>query len=47
MMVQVGDGALLNTLVHPSEVEQLDGEDVWLGWKPETATVIPDRRANT
>jgi spermidine/putrescine transport system ATP-binding protein len=46
MMVEVGDGTLLNTLVHPSDVTNLSGEEVWLGWKPETATVIPDRHAN-
>jgi len=46
MMVEVGDGALLNTLVHPSEIAQLEGEDVWVGWKIETATVIPDRHAH-
>ncbi|KQY42739.1 ABC transporter ATP-binding protein [Rhizobium sp. Root483D2] len=45
MTVEVAGGALLNTLVHPSDVAQLSGEDIWLGWKPETTTVIPDRHA--
>ena len=45
-MVEVGAGTLLNTLVHPSDVAQLNGEDIWVGWKPETATVIPDRHAH-
>ncbi|CAN7582792.1 ABC transporter ATP-binding protein [Rhizobium sp. LjRoot98] len=46
LMVEVGGGAMLNTLVHPSDVAQLGGEDIWLGWKPETTTVIPDRHAH-
>ncbi|OMQ39934.1 ABC transporter ATP-binding protein [Ensifer sp. 1H6] len=46
LMVDVGAGTLLNTLVHPSDVAQLNGEDIWVGWKPETATVIPDRHAH-
>lgn len=46
LMVEVGAGTLLNTLVHPSDVAQLNGEDIWVGWKPETATVIPDRHAH-
>ncbi|MBD8651093.1 ABC transporter ATP-binding protein [Rhizobium sp. CFBP 13726] len=45
LMVEVEGGAVLNALVHPSEVAQLGNEDVWLGWKTETATVIPDRHA--
>ncbi|KQY12817.1 ABC transporter ATP-binding protein [Rhizobium sp. Root482] len=46
LMVDVGDGTLLNTLVHPSEIAHLSGENIWVGWKPETATVIPDRHAH-
>ncbi|PWK71553.1 ABC transporter ATP-binding protein [Aminobacter sp. AP02] len=46
LSVEVGDGALLNALVHPSDVAQLSGDDVWVGWKPETTTVIPDRHAH-
>ncbi|PTM91508.1 ABC transporter ATP-binding protein [Mycoplana dimorpha] len=46
LMIEVGGGATLNALVHPSDVGQLNGEDVWVGWKPETATVIPDRHAH-
>ncbi len=45
LMVEVAGGAMLNTLVHPSDVAQLSSEDIWLGWKPETTTVIPDRHA--
>ncbi|MDI6028183.1 ABC transporter ATP-binding protein [Corticibacterium sp. UT-5YL-CI-8] len=46
LAVEVGDGAVLNTLVHPGDVEQLAGTDIWVGWKPESATVIPDRHAH-
>lgn len=46
LSVEVGDGAVLNTLVHPGDVAQLAGDDIWVGWKPETATVIPDRHAH-
>ena len=45
LMVEVGDGAVLNALVHPSDVSQISGEDIWVGWKPESTTVIPDRHA--
>ncbi len=46
LSVDVGDGTLLNALVHPSDVAQLSGEDIWVGWKAETSTVIPDRQAH-
>ncbi|MDH4988334.1 TOBE domain-containing protein [Aminobacter anthyllidis] len=46
LSVEVGDGTMLNALVHPSDVTQLNGEDIWVGWKPETTTVIPDRHAH-
>ncbi|WP_275787363.1 ABC transporter ATP-binding protein [Pararhizobium gei] len=46
LLVEVGNGAMLNTLVHPGDVAQLSGEDVWLGWKAETTAVIPDRHAH-
>lgn len=45
LAIEVGDGAMINALAHPSDASQLTGEDVWVGWKPETATVIPDRHA--
>ena len=45
LMVEVGDGAVLNALVHPSDVSQINGEDIWVGWKPESTTVIPDWHA--
>ena len=46
LSVEVGDGTMLNALVHPSDVTQLNGEDIWVSWKPETTTVIPDRHAH-
>jgi len=46
LSVEVGDGTMLNALVHPADVSQLNGEDIWVGWKPETTTVIPDRHAH-
>ncbi|MBB6467373.1 spermidine/putrescine transport system ATP-binding protein [Aminobacter lissarensis] len=46
LSVEVADGAMLNALVHPADVAQLNGEDIWVGWKPETTTVIPDRHAH-
>ncbi len=45
LMVEVGDGAVLNALVHPSDVAQISGDDIWVGWKAESTTVIPDRHA--
>jgi spermidine/putrescine transport system ATP-binding protein len=45
LMIEVGGGTMINALVHPGDVGQLAGEDVWVGWKPETATIIPDRQA--
>ena len=45
LSIEVGDGAVLNTLVHPSDVAQISGEDIWVGWKAESTTVIPDRHA--
>ncbi len=47
LTIEVGGGAMLNTLAHPSDVSKLDGDDVWVGWKPETTTVIPDRQAHS
>jgi spermidine/putrescine transport system ATP-binding protein len=46
LSVEVGDGTMLNALVHPVDVSQLNGEEIWVGWKPETTTVIPDRHAH-
>ncbi|MCA0279383.1 MAG: TOBE domain-containing protein [Proteobacteria bacterium] len=46
LSIEVGDGAVLNTLVHPSDVAQISGEDIWVGWKAESTTVIPDRHAH-
>ncbi|EXL01987.1 ABC transporter ATP-binding protein [Aquamicrobium defluvii] len=46
LMVEVGDGDLLNALMHPAEAVRLDGEDVWVGWSHETTTVIPDRQTH-
>ena len=46
LSVEVGEGTMLNALVHPADVTQLNGEDIWVGWKPETTTVIPDRHAH-
>lgn len=45
LMVEVGPGALLNALMHPGEAARLDGDDIWLGWGHEAATLIPDRQA--
>ena len=45
LIVEVGEGTILNALVHPSEISAINGEDVWIGWRPENATVIPDRRS--
>lgn len=38
--VEVDDGSRLNALVHLGDIETLPGEDVWLSWKPQNATVI-------
>ena len=42
LTVEVADGSFLNALVHPGDAETLSGEDVWIGWKPQNATVIRD-----
>ena len=43
LLVEVADGRRLSALVHPGEMSELSGDDVWIGWKPQNATVIPDR----
>ena len=45
MQVEVADGSRLTALVHPSAMETLSGEDVWVSWKPQNATVIRDEAA--
>lgn len=45
MMVEIGDGTMLNALVYPADVARLDGEDIWVGWKAEASSIIPDRYA--
>ena len=42
MMIEVEDGTRINALVHQSQTDALSGEDVWLNWKPQAATVIRD-----
>ncbi|AVH45606.1 ABC transporter ATP-binding protein [Agrobacterium tumefaciens] len=46
MLVETGDGTMLNTLAHPADVARLDGEEIWVGWKPESTTIIPDRHSH-
>ena len=45
MLVEVADGSSLKALVHPTDMEALSGEDVWVSWKPRNATVIRDEAA--
>jgi spermidine/putrescine transport system ATP-binding protein len=45
MVVEVADGGRLNALVHASDIDSLSGEDVWVSWKPQNATVIRDEAA--
>jgi spermidine/putrescine transport system ATP-binding protein len=45
LSIEVDGGAVLNALVHPSDVSQISGEDIWVGWKPANTTIIPDRHA--
>jgi len=42
MLVEVADGTRLNALVHQGDAEAANGEDVWISWKPQNATVIRD-----
>ncbi|WP_119387856.1 ABC transporter ATP-binding protein [Taklimakanibacter lacteus] len=42
MLVEVSDGTHLTALVHLGDTESIAGEDVWISWKPENATVIRD-----
>jgi len=42
MLVEVADGTRLNALVHLGDAEAVNGEDVWISWKPQNATVIRD-----
>ncbi|MGE0008423.1 MAG: ABC transporter ATP-binding protein [Parvibaculaceae bacterium] len=43
LLVEVGDGTRLNALVRLGDGEALTGEDVWISWQPQNATVIPDQ----
>ena len=45
MLVEIADGSSLKALVHPTDMEALSGEDVWVSWKPQNATVIRDEVA--
>lgn len=45
LKIAVGEGAMITALLHPKDVAKLDGYDVWVSWKPETTTIIPDRQA--
>jgi spermidine/putrescine transport system ATP-binding protein len=45
MLVEVADGGRLNALVHPMETDDLTGDDVWISWKPQNATIIRDEAA--
>lgn len=45
LKIEVGDDATISALLHPSDVAQLGGDDIWVSWKPETTTIIPDRQA--
>lgn len=47
LSVDVGNGTMLNALVHANDVSQINGEDIWLGWMPGSTTVIPDRLATS
>ena len=42
MLVEIADGSRLMALVHPTDIDSLSGEDVWVSWKPQNATVIRD-----
>ena len=42
MLVEVADGTRLNALLHLGDAEAVNGEDVWISWKPQNATVIRD-----
>jgi spermidine/putrescine transport system ATP-binding protein len=42
MLVEVADGTRLNALVHLGDAEAVTGEDVWVSWQPQNATVIRD-----
>lgn len=45
LKIGVGEDATISALLHPSDVAQLSGDDIWVSWKPETTTIIPDRQA--
>ncbi|MNT50861.1 TOBE domain protein [compost metagenome] len=46
LKVEIGEGHLLNALVHPSEVDGLSRDDIWVGWSSEATTLIPSRNAS-
>ena len=45
LKIGVGEDATISALLHPSDVAQLSGDDIWVSWKPEATTIIPDRQA--
>ena len=46
LRIEIGDGAFLSALVHPGDMANISGDEIWVGWKPENTTVIPDRHAS-
>jgi len=45
LTVEVAQGSQLNALVHPAEAGALSGEDIFVGWEPSSATIIPEQIA--
>jgi len=45
LMIEVANGAVLNALVHPSDIAQIGDQDIWVGWNTDSTTLIPDKHA--
>ena len=43
LLVEAAGNTTFTVLVHPSELVSAIGDKIWISWKPESATVIPDR----
>ncbi|MBX8824105.1 ABC transporter ATP-binding protein [Ochrobactrum sp. SFR4] len=41
VFVEVDGGTVLNALSHPADITSSVGDDIWVSWKPESATVLP------
>lgn len=41
LRVEIGTDTWLNALVHPRDMARISGDDIWIGWEPSNATVIP------